>query len=71
MGTTVHVYRTTTLTPAMTWSVDAPVRGLAVDPFGTRLWVGQPDAAVALDASTGRELGRVAVPGLTTVREIV
>ena len=70
-GTTVHVYRTTTLTPAMTWSVDAPVRGLAVGPPGTRLWVGQPDAAVALDASTGRELGRVTVPGLTTVREIV
>ncbi|MEO3860637.1 hypothetical protein [Acrocarpospora sp. B8E8] len=42
-------------------------RGLALGPAGT-LWMGIPDAAVHLDAKTGRELARVTIPGLITLR---
>jgi DNA-binding beta-propeller fold protein YncE len=66
-GNLVHVYRTSTLTSAMSWIVPGPVHGLAVSRTGDRVWVGQPGGVLALDATTGRELVRVPVADLTAV----
>jgi YVTN family beta-propeller protein len=44
----------------------APVRGLAV--VGDRVYLGQRDGVVWLEWATGRQLGRVAVPGLRRLR---
>ncbi|GIH24074.1 hypothetical protein Aph01nite_23840 [Acrocarpospora phusangensis] len=48
-------------------SVPADARGLTTGSPGT-LWLGVPEGAVHLDANTGEELARVAVPGLVSLR---
>jgi hypothetical protein len=70
-GNRVHLYRTSTLTPVVSWAVPGPVHGLAVSRTGDRLWVGQPDGVLALDASTGKDLARVPVSGLTAVHHVI
>ena len=69
-GTAVHVYRMATMSPAMTWAVDEPVRGLALSPSGDRLWIGQSDSVVALDTGNGGKVAGLSVPGLTAVRDV-
>jgi hypothetical protein len=49
------------------WRLDAPVRGLGLSVNRDRLWVGQPDGAVAFEVSTGERVASVPVPGLSTV----
>jgi hypothetical protein len=66
-GNVVHVARTATLSAETQWTVKSPVRGLAVSPSGAHLWVGQTHGAVALDASSGREVATVPIPGLTAI----
>jgi hypothetical protein len=66
-GTSLHVVSTASLSVATQWTVRSPVRGLAVSPDGARLWVGQTDGAVALDAASGREVATLSIPGLTTI----
>jgi len=55
--------------PNASWQTRNPVRGLAL--CGSRVYVGQDNAAVAYDLSSGREVSRVAVPGLVAVRHAV
>jgi DNA-binding beta-propeller fold protein YncE len=64
----VHVLDARSLTSRTQWTLTSPVRGLALSPDGERLWVGQTDGLVALDASSGRPVGSVPMPGLTTLR---
>ncbi|MET7970113.1 hypothetical protein [Micromonospora sp. NPDC005305] len=67
-GTTVRALDLTSLTGTADWPVPEPVAGLALSRDGSRLYVGQRDAVSWHDAATGRELGRVPVPGLVSVR---
>ncbi|MGI5212559.1 YncE family protein [Plantactinospora sp. CA-290183] len=53
------------------WSTPAEIRGLAGPPDGARLYVGQPDAVLRVDAGTGRVRQRIAVPGLVALRHVV
>jgi hypothetical protein len=54
-----------------TRSVDrSPVRGLALDIGSQRVYVGQDAAVVTYDLATGRGVGRVAVPGLVSLRHV-
>lgn len=66
-GTTVRALDLTRLTGAADWPVREPVTGLVTSRDGSRLYVGQRDAVSWHDAATGRELGRVPVPGLVGV----
>ncbi|WP_433287467.1 YncE family protein [Micromonospora sp. CA-244673] len=63
-GTTVRALDLTRLTGTADWQVREPVTGLVLSRDGSRLHVGQRDAVSWHDAATGRELGRVPVPGL-------
>ncbi|MFG2054355.1 YncE family protein [Micromonospora sp. NPDC048930] len=56
------------LTPTTDWRARDPVRGLVPSPDGARLYLGQTGAVTWHDPATGTELGRVAVPGLVTLR---
>ncbi|MFE9692148.1 YncE family protein [Micromonospora sp. NPDC005806] len=67
-GTTVRSLDLAALDGAAGWPVREPVTGLVPSPDGSRLYVGQRDAVSWHDPATGRELGRVAVPGLVAVR---
>jgi hypothetical protein len=51
--------------------VPAPVRGIGVSPNRQRLWVGQPDTVVALDAESGAALASVPVPGLLGLDQVI
>ncbi|GAA1813514.1 hypothetical protein GCM10009682_38380 [Luedemannella flava] len=51
-----------------TWKVADKVRGLGVSADGSRLYVGQSDRVLMLDATSGRQTGWVAVPGLVALR---
>ncbi|MEE6258523.1 YncE family protein [Plantactinospora sonchi] len=53
------------------WSTPAEVRGLAGSADGTRAYVGQPDALLVVDPSSGAVRQRIDVPGLTAVRRLV
>ncbi|MFC6019175.1 YncE family protein [Plantactinospora solaniradicis] len=53
------------------WSTPAEVRGLAGPPDGTRLYVGQPDAVLRVDAGTGAVRQRIDVPGLVALRHVI
>ncbi|TYB34211.1 hypothetical protein FXF50_28660 [Micromonospora sp. AP08] len=66
-GTTVRALDLTRLTGTVDWPVREPVTGLVTSRDGSRLYVGQRDAVSWHDAATGRELGRVPVPGLVGV----
>ncbi|MEU0151358.1 YncE family protein [Micromonospora fulviviridis] len=66
-GTTVRALHLTRLTGAVDWQVREPVTGLVTSRDGSRLYVGQRDAVSWHDPATGRELGRVPVPGLVGV----
>ncbi|MFI2651476.1 YncE family protein [Micromonospora fulviviridis] len=66
-GTTVRALDLTRLTGTVDWKVREPVTGLATSRDGSRLYVGQRDAVSWHDPATGRELGRVPVPGLVGV----
>ncbi|MFG2109663.1 YncE family protein [Micromonospora chersina] len=66
-GTTVRVLDLTRLTGTVDWPVREPVTGLVTSRDGSRLYVGQRDTVSWHDAATGRELGRVPVPGLVGV----
>ncbi|MFC4018125.1 YncE family protein [Micromonospora sp. GCM10011542] len=67
-GTTVCATDPATLDPITRWSVREPVCGLVPSADGTRVHVGQTNAVSWHDPATGRELGRVAVPGLVRLR---
>jgi len=67
-GEAIHVLRSGVLTTVAQWRIPASVQGLAVSEDGSRLWVGQPDRALALDTASGREVDTVAIPGLTSMR---
>ncbi|MGR6319501.1 hypothetical protein Q2K19_28400 [Micromonospora soli] len=67
-GTAVRRIDLARLDAAAGWPVREPVTGLVSSADGSRLYVGQRDAVSWHDPATGRELGRVAVPGLVTVR---
>jgi len=47
------------------------VRGLGLSANRKRLWVGQPDRVVALDADTGDELAAIDVPGLVGLDQVI
>jgi hypothetical protein len=47
------------------------VRGLGLSANRKRLWVGQPDRVVALDAETGDELAAIDVPGLVGLDQVI
>jgi hypothetical protein len=64
----VNVLDARSLTRRTQWTLASPVRGLALSPGGERLWVGQTDGVVALDASSGRPVASIPFPGLTTLR---
>ncbi|MGC3864634.1 YncE family protein [Micromonospora chersina] len=66
-GTTVRALDLTRLTGTVDWPVRDPVTGLVASRDGSRLYVGQRDAVSWHDPATGRELGRVPVPGLVGV----
>ncbi|MFG1661204.1 YncE family protein [Micromonospora chersina] len=66
-GTTVRALDLTRLTGTVDWRVREPVTGLVTSRDGSRLYVGQRDAVSWHDPATGRELGRVPVPGLVGV----
>lgn len=53
------------------WSTPAEIRGLAGPPDGTRLYVGQPNAVLRVDAGTGAVRQRIDVPGLVALRQVV
>ncbi|MFE9959972.1 YncE family protein [Micromonospora sp. NPDC005299] len=67
-GTTVRALGLTRLTGTVDWRVGEPVAGLVLSRDGSRLYVGQRNAVSWHDPGTGRELGRVPVPGLVAVR---
>ncbi|MCW3818186.1 hypothetical protein ONA91_27420 [Micromonospora sp. DR5-3] len=67
-GTVVRSLDLARLGPAAEWPVREAVTGLVLGPDGRRLYVGQTGAVSWHDPATGRELGRVAVPGLVAVR---
>ncbi|WP_239543333.1 YncE family protein [Micromonospora terminaliae] len=66
-GTTVRTLDLTRLTGTLDFPVREPVSGLVAGRDGDRLYVGQRDSVSWHDPVTGRELGRVAVPGLVGV----
>jgi len=47
------------------WATDRPITGLLVSADNLRLYVGQGDRLVWLDAASGARLGEAPVPGLT------
>ncbi|MEU4480579.1 hypothetical protein AB0F68_21360 [Micromonospora sp. NPDC023966] len=67
-GTTVRALNLTRLSDSLDWQVREPVTGLVPGRDGSRLYVGQRDAVSWHDPVTGRELGRVPVPGLVGLR---
>ena len=60
----------TALATAARWTVPAPISGLGVSLDGARLWVGQPERAVALDARFGHPVAAVPVAGLTAIADV-
>lgn len=56
-------------TPERETELAAPVRGLAMGEEN-RLYVGQPDAVLAYDLATGRQLTRIPVPDLLALRRV-
>lgn len=52
------------------WQFDSEVTGLRLSPDGERLYVGQRDAVLILDAVTGEETGRLPAPGLTALEGV-
>jgi hypothetical protein len=69
-GTGIQLVRLDGATIIDGWRLPAPVLGLAISRDGKRVAVGQADAVLWLDSFSGRILGRVPTPGLTSVREI-
>ncbi|MET8910126.1 hypothetical protein [Micromonospora sp. NPDC004551] len=67
-GTAVRALDLTRLTRAVDWAVREAVTGLVPSRDGSRLYVGQRDSVSWHDPGTGRELGRVPVPGLVALR---
>ncbi|MFC7549942.1 YncE family protein [Plantactinospora sp. GCM10030261] len=67
-GTTVSVVDPAHLGVAATWSVREAVTGLVSSPDGERLYVGQSDVVSWHDPDDGREIGRIAAPGLVRLR---
>jgi hypothetical protein len=53
-----------------TWTLPAPVRGLALNAGAARLYAGGDDEVSWLDAKSGAVQGRVAVQGLTSVQHV-
>ncbi|WNM39741.1 hypothetical protein RMN56_32365 [Micromonospora halotolerans] len=67
-GTAVRALDLTRLTGRVDWQAREPISGLVASPDGSRLYLGQRDAVSWHDAASGRELGRVPVPGLVGLR---
>jgi len=65
-GRDVRVLPSTGRGAETTWRTGTDVRGLAV--CGDRVYLGQDGGAVAYALANGKELGRVAVPGLISVK---
>jgi TAT (twin-arginine translocation) pathway signal sequence len=70
-GTALTRLDTSGLAVTDQWRVAAPVRGVAAGPDGSRSYVGQPEAVLALDPRTGAVLDRIAVPGLVNLRHAI
>lgn len=51
-------------------STKGATAGLALSPDGRRLYVGQPEAVLVLDAADGRSLGSVRAPAFDLVRHV-
>jgi DNA-binding beta-propeller fold protein YncE len=58
-------------TPASRWSVDGPVRGLALSKDGGTVYVGQKDQIIRRDVNGGRTAGQTEVDGLVRLRQRV
>jgi len=69
-GGNLIALRRSTLVTTSTLTLPSPIRGLGLSQDGSRVWVGQPDRVVALDASSGREVASVAAPGLVTISRV-
>jgi len=67
-GERVRAVDLAALTVTHTLPVSTAVRGLAVGPRLGSVYVGQRDHIVRLDVASGREVGRLAVPGLAELR---
>ncbi len=57
--------------PVTRWSVPDEVRGIFSLPDSDQLYVGQSDAVLSLDPTTGAVRERVAVPGLVGLRQVI
>jgi hypothetical protein len=53
-----------------TWNAGAEVRGVALSPDATRLFVGRGGSVAWRDASSGLPLGQVPVPGMTALHTV-
>ena len=62
--------RTSSLATTSGLTLTAPIRGLGVSADGARIWVGQPDRVVALDASSGKEVASLPAPGIVTLGQV-
>lgn len=67
---TVAVLSTRDLEVTRRWTMGSEITGLLLSPDGDRLYVGQPDGIVILDAVTGEELDRVPLPGITSLEAV-
>jgi DNA-binding beta-propeller fold protein YncE len=69
-GASVMALDSYALTLTARWPVGAAIRGLAPSVDGKRLYVGQEGRVIGLDTTDGHELGRLTVPGLTSLRHV-
>jgi hypothetical protein len=69
-GPEVVVIRTDTLATAARWTMPGPINGLGASLDGERLWIGQPERALALDVRSGREVAALTVAGLTGIADV-
>ncbi|MBB5872526.1 hypothetical protein F4553_005960 [Allocatelliglobosispora scoriae] len=67
-GKSVRVVDLTRWAVAAEWPVDEEITGLVLSPDAKRVYVGQTGAVSWHDPATGAEQGRIAVPGLTTLK---
>ncbi|WP_328477701.1 hypothetical protein OHA21_25175 [Actinoplanes sp. NBC_00393] len=65
----ITVLNTSTNAQLASWTVPAPLKGLALSPDGTRLYAGTERRLLHLDAASGTAQGETEVIGLTTVRQ--
>ena len=69
-GPEVVVIRADTLSTAARWRMPGTINGLGVSIDGERLWVGQPERALAVDVRSGREVAALTVADLTGIADV-